>query len=159
MFRAWQRMAPEVAEACIRDAAAAPRANPAVGYPRWYLHRWHFLPEGYLSRRSVARYESVVRRLYNVLQEEHAHRAIAAILKKRSAREIVDIGCGPGRLLRTVGSLLPEARLHGVDLSPYMLERAAERAGRVSLVHADGAALPFAERSIQFIKWWRSSTG
>ncbi len=141
-------MPTEVADACLRDAAAAPRADPAVGYPRWYLHRWHFLPEGYLSRRSVVRYERVVRRLYNVLHEEQAHRAIAAVLGKRQAREIVDIGCGSGRLLQTVARLLPEARLHGVDLSPYMLERAAERTGGVRLVHADGAALPFAARSL-----------
>src|SRR5688572_15506886 len=60
-----QRRARDVAAAARRLA----RARPEVRFPRWYLRRWHFLPEGYLSDRSVLLYERAVRAFYNAGME------------------------------------------------------------------------------------------
>lgn len=37
---------------------------------------------------------------------------------------IVDLGCGPGLLLQALGQRFPSATLHGLDLTPAMIEQA-----------------------------------
>jgi trans-aconitate 2-methyltransferase len=55
---------------------------------------------------------------------------------------IVDLGCGTGALLLSLGERWKEATLVGVDLSPEMLAEArrADRAGRARWVEADVGA-------------------
>jgi trans-aconitate 2-methyltransferase len=54
-------------------------------------------------------------------------------------RQIVDLGCGPGRLTRQLAERWPTARLVGVDNSPEMLAKAQPLAisGRLEFVQAD----------------------
>lgn len=134
------RRAAQVAAAARRAALA----RPHIPYPRWYLRRWHFLPEGYLSHRSVRLYEHVIRSLYNAGSEARARAALVGELRRLGATRILDLGCGPGLVLHDLARSMPHAELAGIDLSPYMLGRAAARlpAG-VQLVHADARDLPF----------------
>jgi trans-aconitate 2-methyltransferase len=55
--------------------------------------------------------------------------------------EVVDLGCGPGRLTAMLLQRWPSARIVGVDSSADMVEEAAQHAveGRLSFVHADAA--------------------
>lgn len=57
-------------------------------------------------------------------------------------RQIVDLGCGPGRLTRQLAERWPAARVVGVDNSPEMLAKAQPLAilGRLEFVQADLAA-------------------
>ena len=55
-----KRISPARSARHVLAAAKLPLANREVDYPEWYLHRWHFLPEGYLSRRSAAAYEHLI---------------------------------------------------------------------------------------------------
>jgi ubiquinone/menaquinone biosynthesis C-methylase UbiE len=130
------------AKELIAAAATASRSDPLVSYPRWYLHRWHFLPEGYLSRRSAAGYEHVIRRLYYQCRERHLNAAVVAELRKLRPASVLEVGCGPGRLLESVSEAEVTQDLVGVDLSPYLLERAEERAPAARLAHANGLSLP-----------------
>lgn len=61
--------------------------------------------------------------------------------------DVLDIGCGTGRLTEEIASRVPAGRVVGVDRSAAMLERAhswlRERSPRTTLVLADAAALPF----------------
>ena len=138
-----KRIAPPRAEELISAAAGMPLSDPGVKYPAWYLHRWHFLPEGYLSRRSAAGYDHLIRRLYNQGLESRVAQTVVSRLRRLSPSSLVEIGCGPGRLLHAaVSARIAEQRV-GVDLSPYLLERAQRRVGsEARLVHADGLALP-----------------
>jgi len=143
----FKHMSSEGIERCLAEAAASPMSAQAVGYPRWYLHRWHFLPEGYLSRRSAALYDSVIRRVYNGASESSLHAALARRVRRQAPESVLEVGAGPGNALSVLHDALPSASLTGVDLSPFLLERARERlaGARVDLVHGDATELPWSE--------------
>ncbi len=142
-----KRMHPSLAQRCVAEAARSPRSNPRVSYPRWYLQRWHFLPEGYLSRRSAAGYETVVRQVYNLTRESAVLKSLLKLMQSEKHEDVLELGCGPGRALEMLSAGQPSAHVTGLDLSPFMLERAERRnhsATHIDLIHADGAALPWA---------------
>jgi trans-aconitate 2-methyltransferase len=60
-------------------------------------------------------------------------------VRKEHAALIVDLGCGPGNLTRTLAEGWPTARVVGVDHSAEMLEQARPLAmpGRLSFMQAD----------------------
>ena len=76
---------------------------------------------------------------------EAKRRAVLEFFDSRAPMTILDVGCGPGRLLA------PLARLHemtGCDISPEMLEEARRRCPPgVRLVEADARSLPFPDHS------------
>ncbi len=65
-------------------------------------------------------------------------RDLLARVPNDSPRLVVDLGCGPGDLTRTLADRWPEARIIGVDNSAEMLERAraADVDSRVEWVRA-----------------------
>lgn len=140
-------MTPSLARRVVAEARASRLSDPEVDYPRWYLRRWHFLPEGYLSRRSAATYESVVRTLYNQAREGRLLRALAGHVAAFRPANVIELGCGPGRAIETLAREMPGAEFTGVDLSPFLLERAEQRtapfSNRVTLSHASALKPPF----------------
>lgn len=52
---------------------------------------------------------------------------LAARVADRSVRTAVDVGCGPGNSTAVLRRVFPKASLLGVDLSPEMVEKAANR--------------------------------
>ena len=129
-------------------------AEPAVAYPSWYVRRWHFLPEGYLSRRSVAAYDAMVRNVYNVAAEGEVIRTMVRRVREARPANVLDLGCGPGRYLAALRKALPVSDLTGADLSPFMLELARDRLATtpgIRLVHGDACELPFEDASFEAI--------
>jgi trans-aconitate 2-methyltransferase len=51
-------------------------------------------------------------------------RDLVAQIPQTSPQLVVDLGCGPGDLTRTLADRWPDARIVGIDNSPEMLERA-----------------------------------
>jgi ubiquinone/menaquinone biosynthesis C-methylase UbiE len=145
MLRPLQRLSREQGHRLAAAAAEHPLAQPGVAYERWYLRRWHCLPEGYLSRRCARAYERLVVPLYSFGGEARVARFVAAACA--GAGDILDAGCGPGRLLAALRVRRPDARLYGADLSPYSVEVAATRLGHAPGVpevrHADARYLPW----------------
>ena len=139
-----KRMPPQRANQLVAAASRFPTSDPRVKYPAWYLHRWHFLPEGYLSRRSAAGYDLVIRHVYNQALESTIIDNVADEIAALAPKAVIEIGCGPGRLITQLADGDPATDLVGIDLSPYLLERARERAAGtgVRLVHADGLSIP-----------------
>lgn len=142
-----KRLPPSLVDTCVANAARSPLARSETIYPSWYHQRWHFLPEGYLSRRGAAVYDHVVRPLYYSLGERSVLAVVAGWLKGIQPAAVAELGCGPGRALEAIAVALPGASVTGFDLSPFMLERAHRRTGglaNVTLAHADvaGPSLP-----------------
>jgi trans-aconitate 2-methyltransferase len=52
-------------------------------------------------------------------------------------REVVDLGCGPGNLTALLAQRWPSARVHGVDSSPSMIERARAEQAAIDFSVAD----------------------
>jgi trans-aconitate 2-methyltransferase len=74
-------------------------------------------------------------------------RRVLERLPLEGSEDVLDLGCGTGRITADLAARLPRGRLVAIDRSPAMLETAsvwlAAHAARTRLVRADGAALPF----------------
>ncbi|MGH7507135.1 MAG: class I SAM-dependent methyltransferase, partial [Longimicrobiales bacterium] len=75
----------------------------------------------------------------------------------RSPARVCDVGCGSGILLGDVLEACPDARGHGVDVSPVMLLHASRvmharrLAGRTAFIAGDIRRLPFPADSFDFL--------
>src|SRR5690348_6940821 len=64
---------------------------------------------------------------------------------------VLDLGCGPGVSTFELASLLPGARLVGLDIAPRMLRQARRRTPNglsVAWLRADASNLPFLTASV-----------
>lgn len=49
-----------------------------------------------------------------------AQRAVAALIRGRAAKNFIDLGCGNGRMLRSLAQNCPDCALYGVESSPVL---------------------------------------
>jgi len=70
---------------------------------------------------------------------------------------VLDVGTGPGRLVRRIVAGCPQVTVQGVDLSVEMIKRATAEAAnlsgaeRITFQVADVAALPFEDGSVDLV--------
>ncbi|MFE1591238.1 class I SAM-dependent methyltransferase [Nocardia sp. NPDC058705] len=80
------------------------------------------------------------------------YRRIATDIDTRSAHSatVIDLGTGPGKLLSYLATRRPDLRLHGIDLSPHMIDIARRNLAEypVELAVADVADLPHPDASV-----------
>lgn len=78
------------------------------------------------------------------------------VASRRPSGVLVDIGCGPGRLIQLLARRHPALRIIGVDLAGEMIKRAEDRvsapgiAERVEFRQGDAMALPLPDCSVDF---------
>lgn len=132
-------MNPGRAGELVRNGWHLPVSNRHLRYPAWYLQHWHFLPGGYMSHGSTRVYDAIIPGLYNLANEHVIHERAVEVLADAGANHVIEAGCGTGRFLARARKRL--GSMTGLDLSPYMLERAASRLRDegVRLLHADAA--------------------
>jgi malonyl-CoA O-methyltransferase len=66
--------------------------------------------------------------------------------------DVLDIGCGTGQLLSSLGGQYPQARLYGLDLAYNMSRGAADRLGPgAAVVNGDAEHLPFRDGSFDLV--------
>jgi ubiquinone/menaquinone biosynthesis C-methylase UbiE len=87
---------------------------------------------------------------------DHALRLVSARIASGSHGKALDIGTGPGQILRKLAAQLPCWQLVGVDRSPDMIHEAtAALAGglsaRVEFIVADANRLPFPDASFDLV--------
>lgn len=63
------------------------------------------------------------------------------------SERVLDVGCGTGEFERRLLLRWPGVRVTGVDISPNMLRRAADKRTNAALLAAEAHRLPFADRS------------
>jgi ubiquinone/menaquinone biosynthesis C-methylase UbiE len=128
---------------------------PPSRYPRYYLQKFHFQSDGYLSDASAERYDHQVEVLFGGGAGAMRRQALVPLksaladlpgAQSRMAR-LLDIGCGTGRFLREVKANYPRLHVTGLDLSPHYLavtRRELAPWSRVRLVEGAAEAMPFA---------------
>jgi len=94
-------------------------------YPKYYRRTYHWQSDGYLSADSANRYDVSAE-----LQLRGAAQMIRRLcipylspLEDRKSR-LLEIGCGTGTLLPTLAKAYPGAKVVGMDLSPYYIDKA-----------------------------------
>src|SRR5262249_237087 len=97
---------------------------PRRGYPRYYLQKFHFQSDGYLSGASAGRYDHQVEVLFGGAAAAMRRQALVplrAAIARCGAAQLLDVACGTGSFLRAVKANYPRLRVTGLDLSPYYL--------------------------------------
>lgn len=130
-------------------------------YPRYYLRKFHFQTDGYLSDASAERYDYQVEVLFGGGAAAMRRQALvplrAALLAQKtgaSTARLLDLGCGTGEFLREVKRNYPRLSVTGLDLSaPYlkMAERRLADWSRVELVEAAAETVPAPDASFDIV--------
>jgi ubiquinone/menaquinone biosynthesis C-methylase UbiE len=121
------------------------------GYPRYYLQKFHFQTDGYLTGASAERYDHQVEVLFGggaAAMRRQALVPLKAALAGHPTARFLDVACGTGRFLREVKVNYPRLDVTGLDLSvPYLAvaRRELQAWSRARLVMGAAEALPFAD--------------
>jgi ubiquinone/menaquinone biosynthesis C-methylase UbiE len=124
---------------------------PPGPYPRYYLQKFHFQSDGYLSDASAERYDHQVEVLFGGAAAAMRRQALVPLkpaLAGRSAGRLLDVGCGTGRFLRDVKANYPRLEVTGLDFSQHYLGVAQSELrawSRARLVVGAAEAMPFAD--------------
>ncbi len=130
---------------------------PDRGYPPYYLQKFHFQSDGYLSGPSARRYDHQVEVLFGgaaAVMRRQALVPLRAALTRRGAERLLDVGCGTGCFLREVKANHPRLQVIGLDLSPYYLGVARQKLqpwSRARFVQGLAEAIPFGDQQFDAV--------
>jgi ubiquinone/menaquinone biosynthesis C-methylase UbiE len=109
------------------EVATQQFSDPAMTYPDYYQQaNFHGIEGGYLTAGAAVSYDPVTQYALPPSEALVRQAAIAAI--QSQPRRILDLGCGTGSNTLLLKQKFPAAEVIGLDLSPYMLVVAAEKA-------------------------------
>jgi ubiquinone/menaquinone biosynthesis C-methylase UbiE len=124
---------------------------PSGTYPRYYLQKFHFQSDGYLSSASAERYDHQVEVLFGGAAAAMRRQALVplkAALTGSPGAKLLDVGCGTGHFLREVKANYPRLDVTGLDLSAHYLavaRRELRSWSRARLVVGGAETMPFAD--------------
>jgi ubiquinone/menaquinone biosynthesis C-methylase UbiE len=98
-----------------------PRHLDLSRYPAYYRRTFHWQTDGYFSRHSAELYDLGVELLFIGTADVMRRQVLAEVVRRTGGGKLrlLDVGTGTGRFLRQAARALPEAKLLGVDLSPW----------------------------------------
>jgi ubiquinone/menaquinone biosynthesis C-methylase UbiE len=106
--------------------------QPNVTYASHYAdHSFHGIEGGYLNPHAALSYDLVSQFL--LFPHEASVRCSLLDAVAHTPRHILDLGCGTGSTTLMLKQKFPHAQVVGLDLSPYMLVMAAEKAQKAGL--------------------------
>ena len=111
--------------------------NPDLVYPKYYLTSFHAYEKGNMSWEAATEVEVAARTVHATIWPEAGAEGDAKlrasyheVIKSQiasSPQNIVDLGCSVGMSTFALGEVYPEAKMTGVELSPYFLAVAQYR--------------------------------
>ncbi|MBD2435444.1 class I SAM-dependent methyltransferase [Nostoc sp. FACHB-110] len=102
-----------------------------VTMPAYYNQNFHGIKGGYLNSSAAVSYDPITE--YALAPNETWVRQALIDAVKVQPRRILDLGCGTGSTTLMLKQTFPQAEVIGLDLSPYMLVRAADKAKTAGL--------------------------
>ena len=130
---------------------------PDRGYPPYYLQKFHFQSDGYLSDPSARRYDHQVEVLFGgaaAVMRRQGLLPLRAALTRRGSERLLDVGCGTGCFLREVKTNRPRLQVIGLDLSPYYLAVARRKLqpwSRARFVEGMAEVMPFGDEEFDTV--------
>lgn len=128
--------------------------NPTVTYPHYYTHQTFFgMKDGYLNPKFVLSYDQIIP--YLLPPTEPLVRQGLIDFIQGQPRRILDLGCGTGTQTLMLKKTFPDRAVMGLDLSPYMLVMAHQKAHQENLNiqwrHGRGEQTGFPDASFDLI--------
>jgi ubiquinone/menaquinone biosynthesis C-methylase UbiE len=126
-------------------------------YPDYYLRTFHWQTDGWLSDRSAKLYDVSVETLFMGTADVMRRMIlppIARAMRKVEHPKILDVACGTGRFLRYLHTVVPQAKLYGIDLSPHYVKHAGQVLAdlpAVSLAQENAENLPFRDETFDAV--------
>ncbi len=107
-------------------------SNPNLVYPHYYSSQnFHGLKGGYLTPDAAVTYDPITQ--YVLLPSETWIRQELITAIDGQPQNILDLGCGTGSTTIMLQQAFPDAKIIGLDLSPYMLVLAELKAKQTGL--------------------------
>lgn len=114
------------------EAETQQLTNPQVKYPDYYRHaNFHGIKGGYLTAGAAVSYDPITQ--YALPPGEMLVRQALSDRIQGQPRRILDLGCGTGTGTILLKQLFPNSEVIGLDLSPYMLVVAQQKAQQAGL--------------------------
>jgi ubiquinone/menaquinone biosynthesis C-methylase UbiE len=142
------------------EAELAKVLNPQLIYPEYYVCSFHAYEKGNLSWEAATEVEVAAHAVYATIWPNAGAQGDAMLRKSYhdilkaslpvAPRDIADLGCSVGMSTFALQEVYPQAKLTGVDLSPYFLAianlRSQERNADITWRHApaESTGLPAA---------------
>ena len=147
------------------EADLAQVQNPELVYPDYYVRSFHAYEEGNLGWEPAWEVEVAARAVHARIWPDAGAQGDAQLrqsyhdILKRSLpempRDILDLGCSVGMSTFALQELYPQAKLTGVDLSPYFLAvaryRAIESHTNINWVHAAAESTGLPDASFDLV--------
>nr|XP_043624228.1 uncharacterized protein LOC122595837 [Erigeron canadensis] len=170
----WRLMTKEILESDVYKEMET-TLNPSIVYPDYYLNPFHAYDEGNLSWLAAAEAEAatlsiakralpdassineameIIRGNWLNAMEQH-HQQYSGNLE---IRDILDIGCSVGVSTRYLADKFPNAKLTGLDLSPYFLavakykeKKSPQTSSKFQWIHANGEDTGLESKSFDMV--------
>jgi ubiquinone/menaquinone biosynthesis C-methylase UbiE len=114
------------------EASSDRLRHPTLIYPDYYSSQnFHGIEGGYLTISAATSYDPITQYALPPNETWVRQELIQAIQTK--PRRILDLGCGTGSTTLMLKQAFPEAEVIGLDLSPYMLVVAEQKANNAGL--------------------------
>lgn len=128
-------------------------------FPAYFRRNFHWQSDGYFSLRSARLYDPSVEMLFFGVADVMRRQVIPPIARflrasGTAAPRVLDVACGTGRTLKMLHDTLPEARLWGLDLSPFYVQVAREVLARVpeaTLLAENAESMPLAGEAFDVV--------
>ncbi|WP_413201202.1 class I SAM-dependent methyltransferase [Nostoc piscinale] len=124
-----------------------------VTIPAYYKQNFHGIKGGYLNSSAAVSYDPITE--YALPPNETWVRQALIDAVKVQPRRILDLGCGTGSTTLMLKQAFPQAEVIALDLSPYMLVRAEDKARTANLNiiwrHGNAAQTDFPDASFDLV--------
>lgn len=139
--------------------------NPELTYPDYYVTSFHAYETGNLSWQAAFEVEpaayAVHAKIWQDFQAEgdtklrESYHNILKSTISQAPQDILDLGCSVGMSTFALQELYPQAKITGLDLSPYFLAvanyRSQQRQSNINWVHAQAESTGLADNSFDLV--------
>jgi len=143
------------------DSDFAQVQNPQISYPEYYLKPFHAYEKGDLCWEAALEVEVAAKAVHariwqgtGVEGDSQLRQSYHDILQAEiphAPQDIIDLGCSVGMSSLALQTVYPQAKITGVDLSPYFLAvahyRSQQQQTNINWVHAAGESTGFEDNS------------